>query len=143
MNKTMLCLLLGLSLGIAAQTAQSADFKDLSRTLKTPITLDAGDKPDLHVTFNHASHKGIKCGFCHHERPANGKAYASCGGSEECHAVKTKDKDDVQSLFWAYHNKDSQRSCYGCHTKLAAKHAALRGCRPCHSKMLDAKDMQK
>ncbi len=142
MNKTMLGLLLGLSLSIAAPTVQAADFKDLSRTLKTPITLGGEEKPDLRVVFNHASHKGIKCGFCHHARPEEGPAYAACGGNEACHSVKTKNKNDVQSLFWAYHTKDSQRSCYGCHFKQAEKNANLRGCRPCHSKALDAKNMK-
>ena len=36
------------------------------------------------------------------------------------------------SLFMAYHSPDTDRSCYGCHRKLAGKYPNFKGCRPCH-----------
>ncbi|MGN0009305.1 MAG: cytochrome c3 family protein [Desulfovibrionaceae bacterium] len=119
-------------------TAEAADFKDISSALKKPIVLNNSDSPRMAVTFNHASHKGIKCTFCHHEKPSDAKtSYASCGASEECHTIPGRDKAP-QSRFMAYHSRASQRSCYSCHTEQAGKHPEFKGCRPCHMAKPDA-----
>ncbi len=117
---------------VCCVNAQAGDFKDLTQTLKNPVLLHDGASPRMAVTFHHASHKGIKCGFCHHMKPEGAKrAYASCGAGEGCHVQMGKSKDSM-SLFMAYHSKDSQRSCYGCHHTLAGKYPEFKGCRPCH-----------
>lgn len=50
-----------------------------------------------------------ECDVCHHAAPSDAKdAYVSCGASEECHSLKGTRERDPQSLFWAYHTKNSE-----------------------------------
>lgn len=137
MKYVSLCLLL-LAL-VFCGTAHAENFKAISESLKKPILLDDGESPRMNVTFQHSSHRGIKCSFCHHAAPSNGPVYSSCAGNEECHYLKGSKERDVQSVFMAYHSKDSERSCYSCHKKLASKYPAFRGCQPCHSAQAAAK----
>ena len=93
-----------------------------------PIELKSSASKKMWVKFDHASHDSIDCDVCHHAEPSDAKsAYVSCGSNEECHSLKGTKERDVQSLFWAYHTKSSERSCYGCHSTMVQK-----GCRPCH-----------
>lgn len=64
----------------------------------------------MFVTFNHSSHKGVKCRTCHHEGLPKDR-YASCT-NEECHSIKGARERDTMSLFMAYHSPDTDRSCY-------------------------------
>ncbi len=93
-----------------------------------PIQLKSSSSSKMWVTFNHTSHEGMDCEVCHHMMPSDADTpYVSCGASEECHNIKGSKERDVQSLFWAYHTKSAERSCYGCHHVMVNQ-----GCRPCH-----------
>ena len=93
-----------------------------------PIELKSSEHKKMWVKFDHATHESVECDVCHHAAPSDAKdAYVSCGASEECHSLKGTRERDPQSLFWAYHTKNSERSCYGCHTAMLGP-----GCRPCH-----------
>ena len=108
----------GAALQAAAEGQQAPD---------KPIELKSSASKKMWVKFDHASHDSIDCDVCHHEQPSDAKSrYVSCGSSEECHSIKGSKERDVQSQFWAYHTKASERSCYGCHTAMVEK-----GCRPC------------
>lgn len=92
------------------------------------IELKSSASKKMWVKFDHASHDSIDCEVCHHAAPSDATSkYVSCGASEECHYIKGSKERDVQSLFWAYHTKSAERSCYGCHNTMVEK-----GCRPCH-----------
>ncbi len=52
--------------------------------------------------------------------------------NEDCHSIKGARERDPMSMVMAYHDPGSDRSCYGCHKKEAARHPEFRGCRPCH-----------
>lgn len=107
------------SVQVRAEGAQAPD---------KPIQLKSSSSSKMWVTFNHASHEGMDCEVCHHMMPSDADTpYVSCGASEECHNIKGSKERDVQSLFWAYHTKSAERSCYGCHHVMVNP-----GCRPCH-----------
>lgn len=117
--------------------AQAADpLKNLGELIKKPIVIKASSSNKMDVTFNHKSHmgKGFNCATCHHER-LDENAYASCT-NDACHSEPGARARDTMSMFMAFHAGDTDRSCYGCHTKLAAenpdKYADFAGCRPCH-----------
>ena len=111
------------------QAARLVKAKGPLFTYKQPIRLDDGTSRLMHVTFNHTSHKNVKCVTCHHEG-LPGNRYASCT-NELCHSIRGASERDPMSLFMAYHAPD-ERSCYGCHRKEAANRPDFRGCRPCH-----------
>lgn len=114
---------------LGAAEVQAKENQGILFKYKQPIELNDGTSKLMHVTFNHTTHKGIKCASCHHEGlPEN--RYASCT-NEMCHSLKGARERDPMSLFMAYHSPD-ERSCYGCHKKEAANHPEFRGCRPCH-----------
>lgn len=107
-----------------------ADKTPNLKNLANPIELNAGESPRMHVIFNHSTHKSVKCRTCHHEG-LPGNRYASCT-NEECHSLKGASERDPMSVYMAYHAPDTNRSCYGCHKRLADKYPAFKGCRPCH-----------
>ena len=83
--------------------------------------------------FPHTAHKGINCMHCHHEMSGDNR-YVAC---TECHATPGARERDSMSMFMAFHSKNGDRSCYGCHSQKAqenpAKYGAkFKGCRPCH-----------
>ncbi len=98
-----------------------------------PMELKNAKSQKMWVTFKHATHKSIQCDVCHHLEPTDAASpYVSCGAGEECHYIKGGKSRDVQSMFWAFHAKDAERSCYGCHRSLKDRHPDFKGCRPCH-----------
>jgi hypothetical protein len=116
------------------QEANAKSIKDMSEAIKNPITLDAKASKLLSVTFNHSSHRGISCFSCHHMKTDQNERYVACS---TCHKQLGR-STDKQSLFTAFHSKDSMHSCYSCHTKLRVKSPAtyrvtFANCRPCHS----------
>ena len=115
---------------LCAVQAQAQEKRGNLETIRKSIELNDGSSKRMHVMFRHASHKGVKCRACHHEG-LPGNRYASCT-SEECHSIKGARERDPMSLFMAYHSQDTERSCYGCHRKLAGKYPNFKGCRPCH-----------
>ncbi len=102
--------------------------------LDKPMELNAGSSKRMFVTFNHSSHKQVACRTCHHEG-LPGKRYAPCTNSQ-CHVIQGARSRDALSVYMAYHAPDMERSCLGCHRKLAKaepeRYPAFKGCRPCH-----------
>lgn len=129
-------LLFALTCLLAGNVQAAEPLKNLGEILKQPIVIKASTLNYMDVTFNHKSHmgNGFGCTTCHHER-LDGSSYASCA-SDSCHSEPGPRERDTMSMFMAYHAGDTDRSCYGCHTKLAAenpdKYAQFNGCRPCH-----------
>lgn len=101
------------------------------KVLKNPIDMNYGVSPRLAVIFNHSTHKDIKCRLCHHEAAPGGKRFVPCT-TEGCHSIQGARQRDPLSMFMAYHEPNTDRSCYGCHRKEAASHPEFKGCRPCH-----------
>ena len=115
-----------LALGALAPAAHARNLLDLDK----PMELNAGKSPRMFVTFNHSSHKKVACRTCHHEG-LPGQRYAACT-NEECHSLPGPAERDPMSVYMAYHAPDTDRSCYGCHKKLAGKYPNFKGCQPCH-----------
>lgn len=132
-----LCCLL--SLFYCANAFADAAHPNL-KNLDKPIELDAGDSPRMYVTFNHSTHKSVKCRTCHHEG-LPGNRYASCT-NEDCHSLTGAKERDPMSVYMAYHAPDTKRSCYGCHKSLAAEYPQFKGCRPCHMTPMGRKMVQ-
>lgn len=129
---TLLCALAML----AAIVAQAAESKDTSAITAKPMTIKGGKSARMSVVFNHTSHfnQGLKdCESCHHASPSDDPT-VSCT-VEGCHEAPGARERDPAGMFMAFHSKD-ERSCYGCHSALAAKdpkaHPEFKGCRPCH-----------
>lgn len=130
-----LALVLGLSLPVLADEDAPRDIKEIGTILRTPIQLGEAENPQMHVTFNHASHRTVRCQTCHHAVPSDSsRKYVSCSSSDECHSLPGRTDRDVQQRFWAYHDKSSDHSCYGCHSAKAKRYPAFKGCMPCHEK---------
>ena len=120
-----------------ANDAQAADpLKNLGQLIKKPMTIKASSSERMNVVFEHKYHqgKGFGCATCHHEK-LDGNSYVSCA-NDACHSEPGPRERDTMSMFMAFHSGDTDRSCYGCHTKLAAenpdKYKKFDGCRPCH-----------
>ena len=114
-----------------------SDIKEVGKVIRNPITIEAtGGKQKMDVVFNHSSHRRVRCQTCHHALPSDIDAkYVSCGASEECHSVPRGDDGVAPSLFKAFHAKDSDHSCYGCHMKKRKQYTGFqKGCLPCHEK---------
>ncbi len=124
----------------AAAQAQPAQAKESAkpeipgplRVLRSPIVLNYGSFPQLAVTFNHTSHSAINCVLCHHKAESWKTRYADCT-TAGCHNVKGSRERGVHSVFMAYHDPASDRSCYGCHKREAKRYPQFFGCRPCHT----------
>ena len=100
-----------------------SDIKEVGKVIRNPITIEAtGGKQKMDVVFNHSSHRRVRCQTCHHALPSDIDAkYVSCG--------------IAPSLFKAFHAKDSDHSCYGCHMKKRKQYTGFqKGCFPCHEK---------
>lgn len=103
--------------------------------IKNPIRMNYGSFPQLAVTFNHSTHKDIKCSFCHHKAESRKTRYAECT-TAGCHDVKGARQRGKNSVFMAYHDPKSDRSCFGCHKREASRYPQFTGCRPCHTSPL-------
>ena len=113
--------------------AQARDIKEMAQIIKKPIEIPGGSSARMSVMFPHTAHKGINCMHCHHEVGGDSR-YVAC---TECHSTPGARERDSMSMFMAFHAKDTDRSCYGCHTKKALENPAkygekFKGCRPCH-----------
>ena len=132
---------LAFCLAVTVQTSNAAPqakdssvdpVHEIGKRMKDPIGLKSSVSPLLNVTFNHNTHRSVPCRTCHHEEGSTGY-YVSCS---ECHQNTEPRSEDVDSTFQAFHAKGSDRSCYGCHTKMAEARPAdfphFTNCRPCH-----------
>lgn len=111
-------------------------------SIREPILLDYGASPRLAVVFNHNTHKEVKCRTCHHIVDAQGQRFVKCT-REECHSLKGARQRDPMSEFMAYHARDTDRSCYGCHQQERATHPSFKGCQPCHMGPITKANLQK
>lgn len=114
-----------------------SDLKEVGKVIRNPLTIEStGGNSRMNVVFNHKSHKRVRCVTCHHAQPSDINAkYVSCGASEECHSTPRGSDGAAPSLFQAFHSKDSDHSCYGCHMKKREKYTGFqKGCLPCHEK---------
>lgn len=80
-------------------------FKRPAGVLKT--TLPA-------VVFSHGRHNSIACATCHHMWDGRGPV-EGCA-AEGCHDNLTE-RQESNSYFRAFHDKDAPNSCLGCHMK--------------------------
>ena len=108
-------------------------IKEMVQTIRKPVIIKSSTHPHLNVEFNHTSHKGVSCFFCHHEVSKEGR-YVSCS---TCHILPGPRERAPISKFMAFHAKDDSRSCMGCHLRLAKDESSkyfhtFKGCRPCH-----------
>ncbi|HIW01601.1 MAG TPA: cytochrome c3 family protein [Candidatus Desulfovibrio intestinipullorum] len=115
----------------AADTATDP-VKEIAQGMRKPIVLKSGVSPLLNVTFNHRTHMNVPCRTCHHAEGSTGY-YVSCN---ECHQIEDARSTEVESRFQAFHAKGTDRSCYGCHTRMAEARPQdfphFTNCRPCH-----------
>ena len=90
------------------------------------------------VRMPHNSHISLGCESCHHTWEDKSSAPQACTSSG-CHDVlgaTGPQMQEVDSAFNAYHNRESSRSCLGCHIQ---KEQADEPCGPaasctdCHS----------
>ena len=113
-------------------SAPAKGIYEISQAVQQPIEIHAGKSPRMNVFFAHTVHKGIECGYCHHNVSATGR-YVPCA---TCHCTPGARERAPISMFMAYHAKGNARSCLGCHMRFAtdeSKYSSkFRGCRPCH-----------
>ena len=122
----------------ASAQAKSMDVK--TPYPKQELTLTVEDTPDLSVKFSHEVHaESIGCDTCHHAprcvichyKPTETQSpWASCS-TPGCHPDVGR-SSDPNSRFMAFHERDSDRSCFGCHTARAEEQGISQGCLPCH-----------
>ncbi len=116
--------------------AQADDHKKMWATKNKPILIEGSTSPRMSVVFSHNTHRniGFYCKTCHHESSSD-LPYSSC--RDTCHTITGARERDPMSMFMAFHAKDTNRSCYGCHSMLAEKspsdYPSFKGCRPCHT----------
>lgn len=115
-----------------ATTEAEQGLREAAKGMRKPIVLESTVSPLLNVTFNHRTHMSVPCQTCHHAEGSAGK-FTPC---RECHDQPGPRNQDVDSQFQAFHAKNSDRSCYGCHTKMAEANPKafphFTNCRPCH-----------
>ncbi|MCR5813177.1 MAG: cytochrome c3 family protein [Desulfovibrio sp.] len=122
-----------------AAEVKADSIKEMAESIQKPISLKSAKTALLSVTFNHTSHRGISCFTCHHMPSEKNGRYISCS---QCHKDVGRSKE-ANSLFSAFHNKESKHSCYACHLRKAKEKPELYAttfvnCRPCHSRMTNA-----
>ncbi|MDL2285224.1 cytochrome c3 family protein [Desulfovibrio sp. OttesenSCG-928-F07] len=107
---------------------------DIDEIFDKPIVIKATSSEKMNVTFQHASHADISCETCHHAAKGDDE-YTSCS-VKGCHSFPGPRERRKMSTFMAYHAKDTDRSCYGCHNQLREEepeaYPAFRNCQPCH-----------
>ena len=99
---------------LAESTAVTPEIKAI---IDQPMQMQHAANEKRHVTFPHAAHQQIDCVFCHH-KPVGDKTFVSCA-VQGCHDnFDRKDKSE-HSYYQAIHKRDSEKSCAGCHKKMA------------------------
>lgn len=139
MRSLLLCLglILGFILGVLPSLTlaeEKRDLKAIDKVFREPVILSSPESPAMHVAFRHTDHKGMRCAVCHHKVTPADERYTSCGADAACHSISGRSVE-AKSLFMAYHDRDSERSCYGCHFKEKARFNAVKGCTTCHENL--------
>ena len=123
------------SLSLCAPAYASPEFGDNVPRPIHDLLLKSEKTPRLSVPFSHKQHADVNCDTCHH-RPRCAICHfspreqfspdASCS-TAGCHPDMGNSREPM-SRFMAFHKRDSERSCYGCHLK----DGRTDGCMPCH-----------
>lgn len=113
-------------------TGEKRDLKAIDKVFREPVELSGSPDTAMHVFFRHSDHKNMPCAVCHHLVTPTGDRYTSCGGNVACHHIPGT-STDVRSRFMAFHDRDSERSCYGCHFKERGRFEDVKGCTVCHT----------
>ncbi len=66
------------------------------------------------VKFNHFDHQTVSCTTCHHTWDGSSEV-ESCS-TDGCHSDMVN-RGEVTSYFHAFHTRESETSCRGCHMK--------------------------
>ncbi|EGB13374.1 Cytochrome c, class III, conserved region [Pseudodesulfovibrio mercurii] len=127
MRRILITLTALCSLGLAASAWAGPTAPDTLR-LEPPKTMEAVKSP---VDFPHGAHlnRAADCTTCHHTW--DGKSDIRACGSSGCHDQPGKKGETA--FYTAFHGKDTDRSCLGCH-KTAKKDGkpAPASCKQCH-----------
>lgn len=89
------------------------------------------------VVFPHQKHLSLgDCTLCHHKWEDRSKAPQKCTASG-CHdliGVQGPEMTEVNSSYYAYHTRESDKSCIGCHMsrKEAGETTGPTNCIKCH-----------
>lgn len=111
MRKTlcMICACVGL-MGFIGLPMLYAVNAPADMTITVPKGMTATKSP---VAFSHKGHAAVECKVCHHK----GDTFKKCS-SAGCHdSTDPKDKSSDKSFYRTFHNRQSERSCVGCHKK--------------------------
>ncbi len=124
-SKVMLSMLVGSLFVLAMATVALAEAKysaiveskkelcfPLELTFKRPAGVLKTSFPP--VSFSHGQHANIACVTCHHMW--DGKSKIEGCATEGCHD-NLRERQDPQSYFRAFHDKNADNSCLGCHMK--------------------------
>lgn len=146
MKRLALFLVLGLLIACAAWAAEKPESAagPFDRVvIPSPPGETAIKKPV--VRFPHARHSSLTCGDCHHG--VKGAVSGEDGGVltdnplpscslSGCHDDPSSKKGD-RSWYAAFHDKESGKSCLGCHRRAKAEDGnkvAPASCNQCHAK---------
>ncbi|MFP4515929.1 MAG: cytochrome c3 family protein [bacterium] len=103
--------------------------------LKAPEGVEPKQSP---VEFSHIVHQDLDCTACHHEWDGTSEIQG-CSDSG-CHDLlfpkSPQDRKDPLYFYNAYHDRQSEISCVGCHSALkkAGNPTGPTGCVDCHPK---------
>ena len=114
---------------------EKRDLKAIERVFSTPLEMKDASDPEMDVVFRHTDHKGTPCAVCHHKVTPAGERYTSCASAPGCHTADAS-RTDPFSWFQAYHNRESEHSCYACHYKRRAVFDGVKGCTTCHQALV-------
>lgn len=82
------------------------------------------------INFNHMTHAEVACTTCHHTW--DGKSSVQACSDAGCHD-NYDGKSGSVSYFNAFHQRDSEKSCVGCHSKNAGNTKKPVTLMPCHN----------
>ena len=82
---------------LCAGPAQAGESRGNLNNIKKPIELNDGTSKRMFVTFNHSSHKGVKCRTCHHEGLPKDR-YASCASRGSPSVKGARERNPMKSV---------------------------------------------
>lgn len=82
------------------------------------------------IKFNHGQHFNVACTTCHHTW--DGKSQVQGCAAQGCHDNFTG-QDGALSYFNAFHSRDAEQSCVGCHKRKTGEGSKKLKNMPCHN----------
>lgn len=118
--------------GYAKDCPESEKEIELEKTIITE-TPEGVESTQPQVTFPHLNHAmEYGCAACHHQwEPDTEASPAKCF---ECHS-NTKERTGEDSYFAAFHDRQAETSCLGCHMTTSRDEDSSSGplkCNECH-----------